>query len=42
MGIGLSISFSIVEARDGQLWDENNPDFGGKFSLLLEGMAGRW
>ncbi|WP_187142974.1 two-component regulator propeller domain-containing protein [Terriglobus albidus] len=35
MGIGLAISRSILEAHDGQLRAENNPDFGAKFSLLL-------
>jgi signal transduction histidine kinase len=35
MGIGLAISRSIIEAHDGQLWAENNPDFGAKSSLIL-------
>jgi C4-dicarboxylate-specific signal transduction histidine kinase len=35
MGIGLAISRTIVEAHDGRLWAENNPDFGAKFSLVL-------
>jgi PAS domain S-box-containing protein len=36
MGIGLSISRTIAEAHDGQLWAENNSDCGAKFSLLLD------
>ena len=36
MGIGLAISRSIIEAHDGQIWAENNPDFGAKLSLLLQ------
>jgi signal transduction histidine kinase len=35
MGIGLAVSRSIVEAHEGQLWSENNPDFGARFTLKL-------
>ena len=35
MGIGLAVSRSIVEAQEGQLWAENNPDFGARFALRL-------
>jgi PAS domain S-box-containing protein len=35
MGIGLAVSRSIIEVHDGQLWAENNLDFGATFSLLL-------
>jgi PAS domain S-box-containing protein len=35
MGIGLSISRSIVDAHGGQLLAKNNPDVGTNFTLLL-------
>jgi PAS domain S-box-containing protein len=35
MGIGLAVSRSIVEAHEGQLWAENNPDFGARFTIRL-------
>jgi PAS domain S-box-containing protein len=35
MGIGLAVSRSIVEAHGGQLWAENNLDFGARFTLKL-------
>jgi PAS domain S-box-containing protein len=35
MGIGLAVSRAIVEAHEGQLWAENNPDFGARFTLIL-------
>lgn len=40
MGIGLSISRSIIEAHKGRLWATSNPDGPGmtfKFSLAFEG-----
>jgi len=40
MGIGLAVSRSIIEAHDGQLWAENNPDYGAKFIVKLPS-AGR-
>jgi two-component system, LuxR family, sensor kinase FixL len=47
LGLGLTISQSIVTAHHGQLWAENNPDRGATFHLLLpadaldHGRAGR-
>jgi hypothetical protein len=35
MGIGLAVSRSIIEAHDGQLWAENNPDHGSRFCVKL-------
>jgi signal transduction histidine kinase len=35
MGIGLAVSRSIVEAHEGKLWAENNPDFGAKFTVKI-------
>jgi signal transduction histidine kinase len=36
MGMGLSIARTIVEAHGGQIWVENNPDYGVtiRFNLL--------
>ncbi len=35
MGMGLSISRSIVEANDGRLWAENAPEGGARFCITL-------
>ncbi len=35
MGMGLSISSSIIEAHDGKLYAENNPEQGARFCLTL-------
>ena len=35
MGIGLSISRSIIEAHDGKMWAESKPGEGAVFSFVL-------
>jgi signal transduction histidine kinase len=35
MGIGLTVSRSIVEAHGGRLWAENSPDGGARFKIAL-------
>jgi len=35
MGVGLAVSRSIAEAQQGELWAENNLDFGATFTLKL-------
>ena len=35
LGMGLSISRTIMEAHEGRLWGENNPDSGATFYMEL-------
>jgi len=41
MGIGLSISLSIIEAHGGKLWHEPNPAGGAVFKFTLPAVAGK-
>ena len=40
MGVGLSISRTIINAHGGRIWAENKPDGGARFSFTLP-LAGR-
>jgi two-component system sensor kinase FixL len=40
MGVGLSISRTIIEAHGGKLWAEPNPDGGTAFRLTLKSLTG--
>ena len=41
MGLGLSISRSIIEAHEGRLWAENNPGLGATFHFSVRTAPGR-
>jgi two-component system sensor kinase FixL len=39
MGVGLSVSRSIIDIHEGQLWAENGPNGGATFHILLPAIA---
>jgi two-component system, LuxR family, sensor kinase FixL len=39
MGMGLSVSHSIIDAHEGRLWAENNPDGGAVFRIILPAIS---
>jgi two-component system sensor kinase FixL len=39
MGVGLSISRTIIEAHGGRLWAEPNPDGGTVFRMTLKALS---
>jgi two-component system, LuxR family, sensor kinase FixL len=41
MGMGLSVSRSIVRAHEGRIWAENNGDVGATFHVVLPALAAR-
>jgi two-component system sensor kinase FixL len=42
MGVGLSISRTIIEAHGGKLWSEPNPGGGTVFRLTLKSLTGEY
>ena len=40
MGLGLAICRSLIEAHEGRLWADNNPDAGATFYLVLPAYSG--